>query len=107
MNRARTVDCGSLRLVAILVWDHGQQISAVSSGTGKLCRVSDDEEAFAVRFKLQRSNDPKQPYYFEIQAAGNYETLATSETYVSKADAQHAIDLIKSGAAGATVVDVT
>ena len=60
-----------------------------------------------MRFKPQRSNDPKQPYYFEIQAAGNYETLATSETYVSKADAQHAIDLIKSGAAGATVVDVT
>lgn len=50
-----------------------------------------------MRFKRQRSNDPKQPYYFEIQAAGNYESLATSETYVSKADAQHAIDLIKGG----------
>ena len=60
-----------------------------------------------MRFKLQRSNDPQQPYYFEIQAAGNYETLATSEAYVSKADAEHAIDLIKGGAAGATVVDVT
>lgn len=80
---------------------------ALGLGTGKLFRVRTDEEAFAVRFKLQRSNDPKQPFYFEIQAAGNYETLATSETYVSKADAQHAIDLIKSGAAGATVVDVT
>ena len=66
-----------------------------------------DEEVFAMRFKLQRSNDAEQPYYFEIQAAGNDETLATSETYVSKADAQHAIDLVKSGAAGATVVDVT
>lgn len=35
-----------------------------------------------MRFKLQRSNDPKQSYYFEIHAAGNYETPATSETYV-------------------------
>ncbi len=60
-----------------------------------------------MRFKLQRSKDAKQPYYFEIQAAGNYETLATSETYVSKADAQHAIDLIMAGAATATVADVT
>jgi uncharacterized protein YegP (UPF0339 family) len=60
-----------------------------------------------VRFKLQRSTDAQQPYYFEIQAAGNYETLATSETYVNKADALRAIDLIKQGAAGATVVDQT
>ncbi len=60
-----------------------------------------------MRFKIQRSNDPDQPYYFEIQASGNYETLATSETYVSKPDAQHAIDLIQNGAPGATVVDAT
>ena len=60
-----------------------------------------------MRFRLQRSKDPKQPFYFEIQASGNYETLAPSETYVEKADAQHAIDLIKQGAAGATVVDAT
>lgn len=38
-----------------------------------------------MRFKLQRSKDPQQPFYFEIQASGNYETLATSETYVEKA----------------------
>jgi len=31
-----------------------------------------------MRFKLQRSKDPQQPFYFEIQAAGNYETLATT-----------------------------
>ena len=36
-----------------------------------------------MRFKLQRSNDAKQPY-FDIQAAGNYETLATRETYVPR-----------------------
>ena len=60
-----------------------------------------------MRFKLQRSKSTTQPFYFEIQAAGNYETLATSETYVSKSDAHHAIDLIKAGASGATVVDET
>ena len=60
-----------------------------------------------MRFKLQKSKDPKQPYYFEIQATGNYETLATSETYVAKTDAQRAIDLIKTEAASATVVDET
>lgn len=58
-----------------------------------------------MRFKLQRSMDSEQPYYFEIQAAGNYETLATSETYKSKADAQRTIDLIKREAAAASVVD--
>ena len=41
-----------------------------------------------MRFKLQTSNDAQQPYYFEIQASGNNETLATSETYVSKSDAE-------------------
>lgn len=32
-----------------------------------------------MRFKLQRSKDPQQPFYFEIQAAGNYETLAQAK----------------------------
>ena len=58
-----------------------------------------------MRFKLQKSTDAQQPFYFEIQASGNNETLATSETYVSKSDAEHAIGLIKSGAAGGTVSD--
>jgi uncharacterized protein YegP (UPF0339 family) len=44
-----------------------------------------------MRFKLQRTKNPSQPYYFEIQASGNYETLATSETYVAKTDAERAI----------------
>ena len=66
-----------------------------------------DEEVFAMRFKLQRSNYPKQPYYyFEIQAAGNSRRWRQA-TYVSKADAQHASDLIRSGPAGASVVDLT
>jgi uncharacterized protein YegP (UPF0339 family) len=46
-------------------------------------------------------------YYFELQSDGNYETLATSERYVSKADANAAIAIIKAEAATATVVDNT
>ena len=60
-----------------------------------------------MRFKLQNSDDPQQPFYFEIQASGNFETLATSETYVSKADAQRAIDAIMNEAASADVRDET
>jgi uncharacterized protein YegP (UPF0339 family) len=60
-----------------------------------------------MRFKLQNSTDPQQPYYFEIQASGNFETLATSETYVSKSDAERAINLIRNEAGGATVADET
>jgi uncharacterized protein YegP (UPF0339 family) len=60
-----------------------------------------------MRFKLQNSADPQQPFYFEIQASGNFETLATSETYVSKADAQRAIDAIMNEAASADVADET
>lgn len=58
-----------------------------------------------MRFSISLSSDGQ--YYFEIQAAGNYETLATSETYVSKSDAEAAIAQIQGGAAGATVVDNT
>ena len=59
-----------------------------------------------MRFKLQKGS-ASQPFRFEIQAAGNYETLAVSENYATKQAALHAIDLIKNGAAGATVVDET
>ena len=58
-----------------------------------------------MRFTIRRSTS--QQYYFTISAAGNHEVLATSETYVSKTSAQHAINLIKGGASGAQVVDLT
>lgn len=58
-----------------------------------------------MRFKLSKASNGQT--YFEIQASGNYETLATSETYVNKADALAAINLIKSEAASATTVDDT
>jgi uncharacterized protein YegP (UPF0339 family) len=55
-----------------------------------------------MRFKISQARDGQ--YYFEIQAAGNYETLATSEMYRQKSDAEHAINLIKQGAATAPTV---
>lgn len=55
-----------------------------------------------MRFKINRSRDLQ--FYFEIQAAGNYETLATSETYRTETAARQAIALIKSGASGGTIV---
>ena len=60
-----------------------------------------------MRFKIGKASNGQ--YYFEIQAAGNFETLATSETYVTgdKDDVRRAISLIQAGAAGADVVDDT
>lgn len=58
-----------------------------------------------MRFKLSKASNGQT--YFEIQATGNYETLATSETYWSKSDALKAIGLIQKEAASATIVDDT
>jgi uncharacterized protein YegP (UPF0339 family) len=61
----------------------------------------------AVRFTINKASNGQ--YYFEIQAAGNYETLATSETYLQedKQDVLQAIELIRSGAASAQLIDNT
>ena len=58
-----------------------------------------------MRFKLQNSTNSQ--YYFEIQAGGNWATLATSETYTTKAAALDAIALIRNGAAGGSIDDQT
>lgn len=55
-------------------------------------------------FAIHRSSNRQ--YYFTIKG-GNHETLATSETYVAKASAQNAINVIARGAATARVVDNT
>jgi uncharacterized protein len=57
-----------------------------------------------MRFIIRKSANNQ--YYFTI-SAGNYEVLATSETYVSKASAQHAISVIRGSAGGAQVIDLT
>jgi uncharacterized protein len=57
-----------------------------------------------MRFVIQKSSNNQ--YYFTIEG-GNYEKLATSETYVSKTSAQNTINVIKREAATATVVDRT
>lgn len=55
-------------------------------------------------FALYRSTNDQ--YFFTIKGA-NHETLATSETYVAKASAGNAIDVITSGASSARIVDNT
>jgi uncharacterized protein YegP (UPF0339 family) len=58
-----------------------------------------------MRFTMSKASSGQT--YFELQASGNYATLASSETYVEKSDARAAIDLIKAEAATAEVVDNT
>jgi uncharacterized protein YegP (UPF0339 family) len=55
-----------------------------------------------MRFVIRRASNSQ--YYFTIEG-GNYEKMATSETYASKSSAQHAIKVIQGGAGSATVVD--
>ena len=58
-----------------------------------------------MRFKLSKASNGQT--YFEIQATGNFQSLATSETYKDKSDALEAIGLIQQEAASASVVDTT
>lgn len=60
-----------------------------------------------MKFKISKASDGQ--YYFEIQADGNHETLATSETYRrrNKADVLKAIELIRQGVSDAQIVDDT
>ena len=58
-----------------------------------------------MRFRISTASNGE--VYFEVQAGGNFETLATSETYRNKSDAIAAIDRIRRGAGGADVVDNT
>lgn len=46
-------------------------------------------------------------YWWVIKSHGNHETLAHSEILGSKRGCQHAIDIVKGGAAGAQVIDMT
>jgi uncharacterized protein YegP (UPF0339 family) len=57
-----------------------------------------------VHFSIYKSHNDQ--YYWEIKG-DNYETMAVSETYVSKASAEHAIQIVKSGAASGAVLDHT
>lgn len=58
----------------------------------------------AGRFVLKKTAGRK--YHFVLKA-GNGETIATSETYNSKASAKNGIESVKSNAADATVDDET
>lgn len=58
-----------------------------------------------MKFQIKRSASTSQPYYWVI-VSSNGQTLATSETYVQKASARQAIDVVKAYAATATVEDL-
>jgi uncharacterized protein YegP (UPF0339 family) len=58
-----------------------------------------------MRFKLKQ--DRRGEWFFVIESGGNFETLATSEMYQSRAACEHAIELIKQHAASATVHEET
>ena len=60
-----------------------------------------------VRYEIRRSNSTWQPYYFRAVSVSNNAVLATSETYVSKADAMRAVNILRGYSSGASVVDLT
>jgi len=58
-----------------------------------------------MKFEIRKSQSASQPYYWRI-VASNGQVLATSETYVKKADALAAVQSVKTNAATATVQDL-
>ena len=60
-----------------------------------------------VEYQLRKSNSPSQPYYWRVVSTGNSQVLATSETYVNKADAINGANLVRNGSAGAAFNDYT
>jgi uncharacterized protein len=57
-------------------------------------------------FYLHKSNINNQ-WYFNIRSQGNHQIVASSEGYHNKADALATINLIKRGAATASVYDAS
>jgi len=57
-----------------------------------------------MKFLIRRATNRQ--YYFTISGSNN-EMITTSQTYVSKSSAQHAINVIKDNAVSATIVDMT
>lgn len=55
-------------------------------------------------FAINKANNGE--FYYRI-VGGNYETMAVSETFTSKASAESAINVIKRDAASATILDMT
>lgn len=60
-----------------------------------------------MRFVIRKNNEYYQPYYFIIQADGNYATLATSEMYAEKQDAINGLNIIYREANSAKYIDDT
>lgn len=61
-------------------------------------------QAPALKFEIYK--DPKGEFRWRLKAA-NGETIATSEGYKAKASCRNSVDLIKRGAASATVRELS
>jgi hypothetical protein len=59
-----------------------------------------------MKFQILRSKSTSQPFYWVVKSS-NGQVLATSETYVSKEGAKSAIAAVQTGAASATVEDLS
>jgi len=58
-----------------------------------------------VQFEIHISSSSTQRYYWKIVSGSN--TLATSETYYNKADAERACESVKRNAGTSPIVDKT
>jgi uncharacterized protein YegP (UPF0339 family) len=62
----------------------------------------------AITFYLTKSKTARQPYFWYCKSDGNHEELCrSSETYSTKAAAQHSLNLVRAGAPSASVLDLT
>jgi uncharacterized protein YegP (UPF0339 family) len=59
------------------------------------------------RLKFEILRNAQGQYYWHMVAANGRIIAYSGETYVSKADCQHALNLVRSSAAAANVIDRT
>lgn len=60
-----------------------------------------------MKFTLHKSATATNQKFWWVLKSANNETLCQSEMYATKASAQHSLNLVKGGAGGATVLDLT
>jgi uncharacterized protein YegP (UPF0339 family) len=59
-----------------------------------------------VEYRLHKGSAAQQ-YWWTVVSAGNWKTLATSETYYNRNDAINAANLVRNGSTGAKFIDHT
>ncbi len=82
----------------------GQGYKAKADAQNSIDRIKKDAATDKIKFEVYEDNAKQSRWRLK---ASNGQVIATSSSgYKSKADAEHAIDLIKKGAASAEVVEV-